>query len=157
MQEIVETHGFTVLILSPKYCHGVWPVSVLAHKICTCVLMVSTEYQSTSLPVCVSLLKNSLFESTGPPQRRILSWTVDNEGTLYSDGVQVGHSSDWQETTQTTLPFFSSLLAFSLKDDLGQAGLLASLDNSWSTGDPGLRCTDDASMVLFDDWKHYSM
>ena len=79
-------------------------------------------------------------------------------GTVFADGVEVGHSEKWQETTQTTLPPDTSLVALELVNENppGRAGLLASLDNTWSTGDPGLKCTDN-SFVNDNNWKFYSM
>ena len=75
---------------------------------------------------------------------------------MYADGEQVGYSDEWEEATNTTLPPGTSLVAFELKGSLA-ALLLASLDNTWSTGDPGLKCTDDVSVNVTNDWKHYSV
>ena len=92
----------------------------------------------------------------------MLSWTVDDIGTVYADGVQLGHSNNWVQTTQTELPSNTSLVAFELinpNDPSGllDVGLLASLDNTWSTGDPGMKCADADSLTSTNDWKLNSM
>ena len=87
----------------------------------------------------------------------MLSWTVDSEGSVFADGVLLRHSDDWLDIAQTSLPTSTQLVAFELKTiPPSDIGLLASLDNTWSTGDPGMKCTNDTSVNETNAWKLYS-
>ena len=83
---------------------------------------------------------------------------MNKEGSVYIDGVEGDHT-EWMKAMQKPLPCNTLLVAFTVNntDNEGKSGLLASLDNTWSTGDPGLKCTDDASVDDNNDWKYYSM
>ena len=86
----------------------------------------------------------------------MLTWTVNKEGSVFTDGLLINQTK-WRETLQTSLPCSTSLVAFAVNNTGDKTGLLASLDNTWATGDPGLKCTDNVSLAYANDWKYYSM
>ena len=85
----------------------------------------------------------------------VLSWAVDNEGIAFADGIHVDTHNTWKESKRTQLPPKTSLVGFELSNYWKGAGFLASLDNTWATGDPGLKCTDTTSVTSPGAWKYY--
>ena len=86
----------------------------------------------------------------------MLSWTGDNEATVYADGVQLARDTTWHSVTQTPIPCGTQLLAFKLEDYGHTPGFLASLDDVWKTGDPGMKCSSNAALVST-NWNISSM
>ena len=85
----------------------------------------------------------------------VISWTADDEGTIYADGSELHYNNQYYTTIETTIPCGTLLLAFKL-EDTHTHGLLASIEDRWSTGDAGLKCTSNAVLIT-SDWNTICM
>ena len=84
----------------------------------------------------------------------VVSWTTDDQGKLFADGVQMEQNTNWRVASHTTLPCSTLMVAFQLQNVGADHGFLASIEDlHWLTGDGILKCTSDSNMAIIDDWK----
>lgn len=81
----------------------------------------------------------------------MVSWTVDDGGKIYTDGVLLDENNVWYVTTSTAIHEHVSIVAFELRNAHSDKGIIASYDVGWTTADIDYwRCTGDPSKIPSD-------